>query len=63
MHVVRLAFDGVGKHEMGSRDGFVGRWREEGSSQHLVNRCLLDSEDYVGGFEGLVDMRTSFDVV
>lgn len=36
---------------------------EDGSGQHLVNGCLLDSENYVGGFEGRVNMCTSFDII
>ena len=37
--------------------------RADGSGQHLVNRRLLNSEDYVSGFEGLVDMCAGFNIV
>ena len=63
MHVVRLALDGVREHEVCSRDGFGCPWGDDGGGQHLVDWRLLDSEQYVCGFKGFVDLRTGFNIV
>lgn len=63
LHIVRLAFNGVGEHEVCSWDWFGRPRRGDGCGQHLVDRSLLDSEHYVGRFKGLVDSRASLEVV
>ena len=59
-HVVRLALDGVGEHDVGAGDegrgGGVREGGREGAGEEGCERGLFDAEDDVSGLESRVSL-------